>query len=30
VPEDAAEHVIGALRAATVKGLKVVVRRERY
>ncbi len=30
VPEDAAEHVIAALRATTVKGLKVVVRRERY
>jgi ATP-dependent RNA helicase DeaD len=30
VPDDAAEHVIRALRATTVKGLKVVVRRERY
>ncbi len=30
VPEAAAEHVIRALRAATVKGQKVVVRRERY
>jgi len=30
VPDEAAEHVIRSLRAATVKGLKVVVRRERY
>jgi ATP-dependent RNA helicase DeaD len=30
VPDDAADHVIRALRAATVKGLKVMVRRERY
>jgi ATP-dependent RNA helicase DeaD len=30
VPEAAAEHIIGALRAATIKGLKVNVRRERY
>ena len=30
VPSEAADHVIGALRAATIKGLKVIVRRERY
>ena len=30
VPADAADHVIRALRAATIKGLKVNVRRERY
>jgi ATP-dependent RNA helicase DeaD len=30
VPEDAAEHVIRSLRAATIKGQKVIVRRERY
>ncbi|MHB8890786.1 MAG: DEAD/DEAH box helicase [Candidatus Limnocylindrales bacterium] len=30
VPEAAAEHVIRALRAATIKGQKVNVRRERY
>jgi ATP-dependent RNA helicase DeaD len=30
VPEAAAEHVIGALRAATIRGVKVTVRRERY
>ncbi len=30
VPEDAAEHVIRSLRAATIKGQKVTVRRERY
>jgi ATP-dependent RNA helicase DeaD len=30
VPEAAAEHVIRSLRAATIKGQKVVVRRERY
>ena len=30
VPEAAAEHVISALRAATIKGQKVNVRRERY
>lgn len=30
VPDGAAEQVIRALRATTVKGLKVVVRRERY
>ncbi len=30
VPEAAAEHVIGALRAATIRGVKVAVRRERY
>jgi ATP-dependent RNA helicase DeaD len=30
VPEAAAERVIGALRAATIRGQKVIVRRERY
>jgi len=30
VPEAAAERVIGALRGATIRGQKVVVRRERY
>ena len=30
VPEAAAEHVIGALRGATLRGQKVIVRRERY
>ena len=30
VPAEAADHVIAALRAATIKGLKVIVRRERY
>jgi ATP-dependent RNA helicase DeaD len=30
VPDGAADQVIRALRAATVKGLKVTVRRERY
>ncbi|HEY5630292.1 MAG TPA: DbpA RNA binding domain-containing protein [Candidatus Limnocylindrales bacterium] len=30
VPEAAAERVIGALRGATLRGQKVVVRRERY
>jgi ATP-dependent RNA helicase DeaD len=30
VPEAAADHVIRALRAATIKGQKVMVRRERY
>ncbi|MEO5964868.1 MAG: DEAD/DEAH box helicase [Candidatus Limnocylindrales bacterium] len=30
VPEAAAEHVIRTLRAATIRGQKVVVRRERY
>jgi len=30
VPEEAADRVIQSLRAATVKGLKVIVRRERY
>jgi len=30
VPEGAADQVIRSLRAATVKGQKVVVRRERY
>ena len=30
VPEAAAEHVIGALRGATIRGQRVVVRRERY
>ena len=30
VPEAAAEQVIGALRAATIRGVKVTVRRERY
>ena len=30
VPEAAAEHVIGALRGATIRGQKVVVRRERF
>ena len=30
VPEDAAEHVIRSLRGATIRGQKVMVRRERY
>jgi len=30
VPEAAAEHVIRTLRAATIRGQKVQVRRERY
>ena len=30
VPEAAAEHVIGVLRGATIRGQKVMVRRERY
>jgi ATP-dependent RNA helicase DeaD len=30
VPEAAAEHVIGVLRGATIRGQKVIVRRERY
>ncbi len=30
VPEAAAEHVIQALRAATIRGARVMVRRERY
>jgi ATP-dependent RNA helicase DeaD len=30
VPEGAAEHVIRSLRAATIRGQKVTVRRERY
>ena len=30
VPEDAADRVISALRAATIRGQKVNVRRERY
>jgi ATP-dependent RNA helicase DeaD len=30
VPEQAAEHVIRSLRAATIKGQKVIVRRERF
>ena len=30
VPEAAADHVIRALRAATIKGQKVMVRRERF
>ncbi len=30
VPESAAEEVIAALRASTIKGKKVTVRRERY
>jgi ATP-dependent RNA helicase DeaD len=30
IPEDAAEHVIKVLREATIRGQKVIVRRERY
>jgi ATP-dependent RNA helicase DeaD len=30
IPEDAAEHVIKVLREATIRGQKVMVRRERY